>query len=119
MDCPKCHAPMAEASMERMVVDRCTKCFGIWFDSGEAERLKDKWLSEFLDSGDVEIGKANDEITDINCPICGKKMEHVKDADQPHIGYEVCREHGMYFDAGEFTDFKNHTLWEKMTKFIR
>ena len=119
MDCPKCHAPMAEASMERMVVDRCTKCFGIWFDSGEAERLKDKWMSEFLDSGDVEVGKANDEITDINCPICGKLMEHVKDADQPHIGYEICREHGMYFDAGEFTDFKNHTLWEKMTKFIR
>ena len=49
------------------------KCFGIWFDSGEAERLKDKWMSEFLDSGDVEIGKANDEITDINCPICGRR----------------------------------------------
>ena len=76
-------------------------------------------MSEFLDSGNVEIGKANDEITDINCPICGKQMEHVKDAYRPHIGYEVCREHGMYFDAGEFTDFKNHTLWEKMTKFIR
>ena len=30
--------------------------------------------------------------------ICGKKMEHVKDADQPHIGYEICREHGMYFE---------------------
>ena len=91
MDCPKCHAPMAEASMERMVVDRCTACFGIWFDSGEAERLKDKWMSEFLDSGDIEVGKANDEITDINCPICGKQMEHVKDADQPHIGYEISR----------------------------
>ena len=38
-------------------------------------------------------------------------MEHVKDADQPHGGYEICREHGMYFDAGEFTDFKkSYTL---------
>ena len=119
MDCPKCKAPMEEATMERMVVDRCTECQGIWFDSGEAERLKDKWMSEFLDSGDVKMGKANNAITDADCPICAKPMEHVKDADQPHIGYEVCRDHGMYFDAGEFTDYKNHTIWEKMTKFMR
>ena len=59
MDCPKCHAPMAEASMERMVVDRCTKCFGIW-DSGEQSDLKIS--GEFFEN--VEIGKANDEITD-------------------------------------------------------
>ena len=102
-----------------MVVDRYTECQGIWFDSGEAECLKDKCRSEFLDSGDVAMGKANNAITDADCPICAKPMEHVKDADQPHIGYEVCRDHGMYFDAGEFTDYKNHTLWEKLTKFIR
>jgi len=24
----------------------------------------------------------------------------------------------MYFDAGEFTDLKEHTLFEKMTKFL-
>ena len=101
MDCPKCKAPMKEATMERMVVDRCTECQGIWFDSGEAERLKDKWMSEFLDSGDVAMGKANNAITDADCPICAKPTEHVKDTDQPHIGYEVCRDHGMYFDAGD------------------
>ena len=119
MECPKCNAAMEEATYGRnMTVDRCTGCQGLWFDLGEAERLKDKWMSEFLDTGDAKAGKANNDITDCPCPRCGKTMEHIKDADQPHIGYEVCAEHGMYFDAGEFTDYKHIALFEKVTKFI-
>ena len=119
MDCPKCNAPMEEATYGRnMTIDRCTGCQGLWFDVGEAEQLKDMWMSEFLDTGSAKAGKANNEITDIACPRCGKTMEHIKDPDQPHIGYEVCAEHGMYFDAGEFTDFKQETLFEKMTAFL-
>ncbi len=119
MDCPKCNAPMEEATYGRnMTIDRCTGCQGIWFDLGEAEQLKDKWMSEFLDTGNAKAGKANNDITDCACPRCGKTMEHIKDADQPHIGYEACAEHGLYFDAGEFTDFKQETLFEKMTAFL-
>ena len=119
MDCPKCNAPMEEATYGRnMTIDRSTGCQGIWFDLGEAEQLKDKWMSEFLDTGNAKTGKANNDITDCACPRCGKTMEHIKDADQPHIGYEACAEHGMYFDAGEFTDFKQETLFEKMTAFL-
>ena len=110
---------MEEATYGRkMTVDRCTGCQGLWFDLGEAERLKDKWMSEFLDTGDAKAGKANNDITDCPCPRCGKTMEHIKDADQPHIGFEVCAEHGMHFDAGEFTDYKHVTLFEKVTQFI-
>ena len=115
MDCPKCNATMEEATYGRnMTIDRCTGCEGMWFDLGEAEQLKDKWMSEFLDTGNAKAGKANNSITDCACPRCGKTMEHIKDADQPHIGYEACAEHGMYFDAGEFTDFKHETLFEKI-----
>ena len=120
MECPKCNAPMEEATYGRdMIVDRCTGCQGLWFDLGEAERLKGNWMSEFLDSGEASVGKANNKITDCSCPRCGMKMEHIRDADQPHIGYEACPEHGMYFDAGEFTDYKYETLLEKMGQFLR
>jgi hypothetical protein len=46
-------------------------------------------------------------------------MELIKDAEQPHIGYETCSEHGMYFDTEELSDYREVTLFEKMTKFIR
>jgi Zn-finger nucleic acid-binding protein len=101
-----------------MTVDRCTNCMGIWFDIGEAELLKGKWMSEFVDSGDPLVGKEYNKIEDIDCPICGKRMSKVTDAKQPHIWYEACNEHGMFFDAGEFTDFKYETLLDKFRDLV-
>jgi len=119
MQCPKCKGVMEEATYGRnMTIDRCVECRGIWFDTGEAEKLKGKWMSDFLDSGDVKTGKVNNKITDINCPRCSVEMTHVKDMEQPHIGYEICEEHGMYFDAGEFTDYNYDTIVEKILKLI-
>jgi Zn-finger nucleic acid-binding protein len=122
MDCPKCNAEMQEHSITtlqgKVVIDRCTDCGGMWFDNGEAEILKGDWMSDFLDSGDPAIGKAQNLNTDVNCPRCGKKMDSVKDSDQPHIQYEVCDDHGMFMDAGEFADYKNETLVETMVKFV-
>jgi len=104
---------------ENTVIDRCTGCQGIWFDLGDAERLRTEWMSELIDSGDLSVGKANNKITDCNCPRCGKKMAHIQDTEQTQIGYEACDEHGMYFDAGEFTDYKYDTLLEKIIRLMR
>lgn len=101
-----------------VTVDRCTGCHGIWFDMGEAEALREKWMSEYVDSGDPEVGKRQNEIRDINCPRCGKKMQELADPVQKHIQYEACDEHGMYFDAGEFTDYKYETLMDIFRDFV-
>jgi hypothetical protein len=45
-------------------------------------------------------------------------MEPVKDPEQQHIQYEVCEDHGMFMDAGEFADYKNETLVETLAKFV-
>ena len=120
MDCPKCNARMEAVTYgaQHTTIDRCTKCRGLWFDLGEAEDMRSEWMSELVDNGDLAVGKVNNKITDCDCPHCGKAMEHVKDAEQPQIGYEVCAEHGMYFDAGEFTDYKYGTLLEKILSFL-
>ena len=102
-----------------MTVDRCTNCKGIWFDPGEAETLKGKWMSEFIDSGDPEIGKKYNKIVDINCPRCEKPMAKVAEPSQPHIWYETCVDHGMFLDAGEFTDYKYETLVDKFRDLIK
>lgn len=122
MDCPKCNGEMQEHStvtlQGEVVIDRCTDCGGLWFDHGEAEKLKDDWMSDFLDSGDPKVGKNLNTNVDINCPRCGNKMEVVHDPRQPHIQYEVCEDHGMFMDAGEFTDYKHETLLEIFKKAV-
>jgi len=101
-----------------MTIDRCTNCKGIWFDLGEAETLKDKWMSEFVDSGDPDVGKEYNKIDDTYCPRCGQAMQKISDPKQPHIWYEACNDHGMYFDAGEFTDYKYETLLDKFRDLV-
>ena len=120
MDCPKCHASMEEVTYGRdMTIDRCTNCKGIWFDTGEVDKLKGKWMSEFVDTGDPSLGKEHDKIEEIDCPRCGKRMAAVSDSKQKHIWYESCAEHGIYFDAGEFTDFKYETFLDKVRTLIK
>ena len=48
-----------------VVIDRCTHCQGLWFDSGEAERLKGKWMGDALDTGSTDEGKKWDAVEDV------------------------------------------------------
>lgn len=120
IECPKCGHGMEEVSYGAdLVIDRCTNCHGMWFDDDEAQRLKSKWMGDALDIGDPGKGREWDSVDDIACPRCGKDMERVSDPDQPHIWYEVCREHGMFMDAGEFTDYKHETLGDWFRSLVR
>ena len=79
MICPKCAAEMLVLTVGtlrgKVVVDRCSNCSGIWFDHGEAEALKEKWGSEYIDCGDPKVGRLYNTLRDIRCPICKDKMD--------------------------------------------
>ena len=120
IECPKCGHGMDEVSYGGdVLIDRCTNCQGLWFDQGEAELLKSKWMGDALDSGSRAEGKKWNPVDDIACPRCGKDMEKASDPDQPHIWYEACREHGLFMDAGEFTDYKQETLTDWFRSLIK
>ena len=118
--CPKCGHGMIEVTYGGDVtIDRCTNCQGLWFDSGEADLLKSKWMGDALDTGDSKVGREWDNVEDIACPRCGKDMVKASDPDQVHVWYETCPEHGMFMDAGEFTDYKHETLADWFRSLIR
>ena len=117
--CPKCGHGMQEISYGGIFIDRCTQCQGLWFDTGEAERLKDRWMGDALDMGDASEGRKWDAVEDISCPRCGKQMEKTSDPKQKHIWYEQCEEHGLFMDAGEFTDYKHETLMDRFRSLIK
>jgi len=113
MLCPKCKSEMEKVQFKSIEVDRCTHCRGIWFDMLEADRLKALAGSEAIDVGDPKVGRKHNQQGDINCPKCGTRMLAMVDARQPHIWYESCAScFGVYFDAGEFRDYKEESLWD-------
>jgi len=95
-----------------VVIDKCERCVGIWFDKGEAEMLKDDWTSVSVDDGDETLGQIYNEIRNIDCPRCQNQMQSVTDPKQSHITYELCPEHGFFMDAGEFNDYRELTMKE-------
>ena len=118
--CPKCGHGMTEVTYGGdLTIDRCTNCQGLWFDTGEVEILKKKWMGDALDLGDPKEGRRWNEVEDIACPRCGRDMDKTADPDQEHIWYESCPEHGIFMDAGEFTDYKKSDLLDFFRSLIK
>ena len=113
MQCPKCAAAMEAVSYEGIEIDRCTSCKGIWFDMLEHEDLKNISGSEAIDTGSPDVGTEQDGKYRISCPVCKEPLIRMVVSAQPHISYEACTVcYGVYFDAGEFTDFREETFAE-------
>ncbi len=116
MKCPKCNGELAEQTFltqsGEVVIDKCKRCAGIWFDKGEAELLRDDWTSVSVDDGDQFLGMIYNEIRNIDCPRCQQPMKSINDPKQTHILYEICSEHGFFMDAGEFSDFRKLSVKE-------
>ena len=119
LTCPTCHPGMEVVVHDEIEIDRCTNCKGLWFDDDEAHRMRQIEKSELVDHGDPVEGWKFDSREDIDCPHCGKRMHKSYDAKQQHIWYEVCHEHGMFMDAGEFTDLKDESVLDWFRSLIK
>ena len=113
MDCPKCNHDMESLRYGPgdRTVNRCVNCHGIWFKPSDVKHLKNSFKAEVIDKGDAKVGREQNKIDVIDCPLCGTRLDHITDDKQTHISYEQCPEGcGVYFDAGEFRDWKDETL---------
>lgn len=119
LQCPKCRHGMVEIEHGKILVDRCSHCHGLWFDADEADQLKLIEGSEQIDIGDPSEGWKYDSRADIDCPRCGKEMEKSADPKQKHIWYEVCHDHGLFMDAGEFADFKEENFLDWFRSLVK
>lgn len=118
MNCPKCEGNMEKVNYEGIIVDKCLNCKGIWFDSGEEQKLLNLKKSEKIDDGDRSLGIDMNKVDSIKCPICGNKMTKMVDVNQSHIWYEKCINHGCFFDAGEFKDLKENNISDGVKTFF-
>ncbi|WP_267384457.1 zf-TFIIB domain-containing protein [Cyanobacterium sp. uoEpiScrs1] len=108
--CPKCGGNLEKIIYEETEVDRCCQCLGIWLDSLEAEQLKNIKGSEIIDSGNFQEENPSESLQKkVNCPRCQISMIKILDFDEYPLWYETCLKcHGLWFDAGEFQQFKQN-----------
>ncbi len=113
MQCPKCSGTLQVVVQDRIEIDRCDACGGLWFDRLELERLRAVPGSAAVDSGDPGVGRDHNRQSKTECPRCRTLMIPMVDLRQSHIWYESCPVcYGKWLDAGEFKDLSRETIFD-------
>ncbi|MDO8548727.1 MAG: zf-TFIIB domain-containing protein [Ignavibacteria bacterium] len=119
MNCPVCNQPLIILELNRIEVDYCTNCHGIWLDEGELELLlqnsdeKNKLFNSFL------IDNKSKEKS-VKCPICFKKMDKIICGDKNKVTIDKCRrQHGLWFNKGELISVIEMGSLDKHDKIIK
>lgn len=120
-DCPKCTGVLELIKPEKhLQLHRCNRCHAVWCGEATLKLLLPIWMSDaIINTGNPLIGRRFNKITlKVPCPDGHGQMAHKHDALQSHIGYEYCHVcHGIYLDAGEFTDLKHYTIVDRVGYF--
>ncbi|MBI5661168.1 MAG: zf-TFIIB domain-containing protein [Ignavibacterium album] len=86
--------------LNRVEIDYCPVCSGIWLDEGELELLYS------IDNTESELKKLFRESSDskeksFKCPVCRKKMIKIRFNNTELIIDKCPVNHGLWFNKGE------------------
>jgi Zn-finger nucleic acid-binding protein len=118
--CPRCNCKLLTIDLsgnETFLIERCEKCFGLFFDLGE--------LEDYLSLADPKTPEINHHSLNtlinenyhkdypvgyLSCPVCKELMNRVNYGKKSGVVVNKCSLHGIWLDSG----FLNHLIgWTK------
>jgi len=105
MRCPVDREAMIVVEHNKVELDYCVHCAGVWFDSGELELLLETMDVKNPHSMLGDLAHAPAALSaerKKKCPICGRRMRKAHLGTKPKVLIDVCpRGDGLWFDRGE------------------
>jgi Zn-finger nucleic acid-binding protein len=118
--CPQCEKPLQLIDLNingSFLVERCTDCFGLFFDPGKVETLLESAVSNVFDSNWRQLDAINKDrypdalkIKYVKCPVCRVFMNRVNFGYRSGVVIDRCANHGIWLDSGEITHLME---WKK------
>jgi Zn-finger nucleic acid-binding protein len=104
-DCPRCKLALQLLEIGSVTIRECTKCGGFWSDTQTFEELcanseKQASVLGFIGS-DAHPHAHPATISYVPCPDCGQLMNRSNFARSSGVIIDICRDHGIWFDADE------------------
>lgn len=118
--CPECNIHLqtiALAMQPPLHIERCTHCFGLFFDPGEVETLLESAVSPVYTVNRELLGNINNDryqrnkpVKYLECPVCLNIMNRVAFGHKSGVVVDQCRAHGVWLDGGEISHLME---WKK------
>ena len=109
--CPHCLKPLQAIQLqldEQLFIERCTDCFGLFFDLGELDILLNHSVRHVesinlahLDNINADRYRKKQVVKYIKCPVCREFMSRTNFAQKSGVIVDSCRFHGLWLDSGE------------------
>ena len=121
MNCPKCSGTLAVKFYERVEIDKCSSCNGVWLDNGEMPKIMEREIEKF----DRELiretmaksyaGVPSEEVaSEVSCPKCSSDMSPINYNYSSGIIIDRCLDHGIWLDHTELEKLQiNREKWKK------
>ncbi len=98
MKCPVCKVPTFVVEYDKIELDLCPSCEGVWFDRGELDLLLGT-------ENTVSLQVVNADEKKRACPLCTTAMDKVNIGTNSRVLIDACpAECGLWFDSGELND---------------
>jgi Zn-finger nucleic acid-binding protein len=105
MKCPVDKVDMLVVEHQKIELDYCHKCTGVWFDSGELDLLVSALQAQGANISQADLlapqeAEVNEDKR--KCPVCGHKMVKTWIGNAPKVLIDSCPiGDGLWFDGGE------------------
>ncbi|MFZ2656857.1 MAG: zf-TFIIB domain-containing protein [Victivallales bacterium] len=110
MLCPVCDTEMLILEFNKIEIDFCSLCSGVWLDEGELELLLQPDSANAVAVLMADLKKSDRPDGKRKCPVCRKTMNPVELSIEPVVEIDKCRyNHGLWFDKGELDQIMSST----------
>ena len=108
--CPDCVVFLESVDIgdhDRFMVEKCPRCFGLFFDNHELEALLEKstgnsyWINHKKLHSLLQHPLHKDVVQYRKCPECSSIMHRKNYMNRSGVIMDVCIKHGVWLDAGE------------------
>jgi Zn-finger nucleic acid-binding protein len=110
LPCPHCSIPLAVIEFDtepKIRIERCTTCYGTFFNPGELEALLDAQTNPLIWLDPAQLNQiATDfshdrEIIYHKCPMCAERMSHLNFGGRSGVIVDRCGTHGVWLEGSE------------------
>ena len=104
--CPRGCGDLRSMTLGGVDYDECTVCSGMWLETRAFERLtadRERQMPYVLPGAIARLPKleSTPKVQYVKCPECSKVMNRTNFAKASGVIIDMCRDHGVWFDADE------------------